>query len=64
MARLCELVRHVSGDGRPRLLISVPLDARTFDHLLDGHSLVPGTTVPKPEPVFPRVVEDEAAVGA
>ncbi len=70
---LMETIRHIAIVTQPfmpgscgRILdqLSVPPDARTFDHLLDGHSLVPGTTVPKPEPVFPRVVEDEATVEA
>jgi methionyl-tRNA synthetase len=70
---LMETIRYIAIVTQPfmpdscgRILdqLSVPPDARTFDHLLDGHSLVPGTTVPKPEPVFPRVVEDEAAVEA
>ena len=70
---LMETIRHIAIVTQPfmpescgRILdqLSVPPDARTFDNLLDGNSVEPGTVVPKPEPVFPRVVEDEATVEA
>jgi len=70
---LMEAIRHIAIVTQPfmpdscgRILdqLSVPPDARAFEHLVSGHSLVPGTALPKPEPVFPRLVEDEATVGA
>ena len=70
---LMETIRHIAIVTQPfmpeacgRILdqLSVPSNARSFANLLDGHSLEPGTVVPKPEPVFPRVVEDEATVEA
>ena len=38
--------------------LSVAEDARSFDDLSDA--LVPGTDLPKPEGVFPRLVEQAA----
>jgi len=42
--------------------LAVPPDARMF--AATGMALQPGTTLPKPQPVFPRYVEEAAAVGA
>jgi methionyl-tRNA synthetase len=38
--------------------IAVPEDARNFDAL--DTALVPGTALPKPSPVFPRFIDEEA----
>jgi methionyl-tRNA synthetase len=70
---LMEAIRHIAivtqpfmPDSCARILdqLSVAPDARNFEHLLDGNALTPGTPMPKPEPVFPRFVEDEAAAEA
>jgi methionyl-tRNA synthetase len=51
-------------------LLGVPAEARTFAALEAGeragrldapHRLEPGGALPRPEPVFPRYVEGEAA---
>jgi len=42
-------------------LLAVPEDARGFDRIADEHALVPGATLPAPEPVFPRYVEPAPA---
>jgi methionyl-tRNA synthetase len=39
-------------------LVAAAPDARAFTTL--DRALVPGTPLPKPEPVFPRYVEKEA----
>lgn len=36
-------------------LLQVPEDERTFDHLRDEYQIKPGTSIQKPEPVFPRI---------
>jgi methionyl-tRNA synthetase len=39
----------------------VPEDRRLLAHVADSEArLVPGTTLPRPEGVFPRYVEDAA----
>jgi methionyl-tRNA synthetase len=70
---LMETIRHVAivlqpfmPDSCGRILdqLSVPPESRAFAHLLDGNALVAGTAVPKPEPVFPRFVDDQATAEA
>lgn len=65
---LAETIRHLAILVQPvvpaaaaKLLdqLSVPADARRFSAL--ATALVPGTKLPKPEGVFPRYVEEEAA---
>ncbi|MCZ6863605.1 MAG: class I tRNA ligase family protein, partial [Alphaproteobacteria bacterium] len=72
---LAETIRHIAILTQPvmpessaKLLdqLAVPEDQRSIAHLntdsIRGeYSLVPGTSLPKPEGVFPRFVEDEAA---
>ncbi len=41
--------------------LSVPKDERMFEHLSKKYKLKPGTTIDKPEGVFPRIVENEEA---
>jgi methionyl-tRNA synthetase len=74
---LAETIRHIAILTQPimpessaKLLdqLAVPEDQRSFAHLntdsIRGEfSLQPGTALPKPEGVFPRFVEDEAAPG-
>ena len=64
---LVETIRHVAILLQPfmpescaRLLdqLGVPTDARDFAALTKGHALKPGTELPKPEGVFPRLVEE------
>ncbi len=63
---LAEVIRHLAilmqpvvPDAASRILnqIGVASDARDFAYLDAGQRLVPGTTLPKPVPVFPRFVE-------
>jgi methionyl-tRNA synthetase len=67
---LAETIRHLGlyvqplmPDSASRMLdqLAVPADARRFVHVGPAHALKPGTSLPKPEPVFPRFVEDKAA---
>jgi methionyl-tRNA synthetase len=50
-------------DSAARMLdqLAVPEDARAFDAAGEAGALRPGTALPKPSPVFPRFVEEEAA---
>ncbi len=72
---LAEVVRHLAilvqpvmpeSAGRMLDLLAVPPDRRAFDALGAGggaggaDALVPGTSLPKPEGIFPRWVEEEA----
>jgi len=43
--------------------LAVSAEHRTFAHLGDGHRLVSGTLLPKPEGVFPRFVAEEGEGG-
>jgi methionyl-tRNA synthetase len=65
-----ETIRHVAILAQPatpgameRLLdqLAVPAEARDIVYLDDANALSPGTALPKPEGVFPRFVEPEAA---
>ena len=66
---LTEVIRHIGvlvqplmPDSAGRLLdqLAISADARGFDQLGEGGALVPGTALPKPEPLFPRIeVEPE-----
>lgn len=67
---LAETIRHLGlyiqpfmPDSAANMLgqLAVPEEARDFSHVGADHALVPGTQLPKPSPVFPRFVEDEAA---
>ena len=40
--------------------LAVPQDKRLFKHLAPEYALTPGTPLPKPEGVFPRLVAEEA----
>ncbi|WP_026870559.1 methionine--tRNA ligase [Inquilinus limosus] len=61
--RLSILMQPVMPQSMAKVLdqLAVAADARTFDRVGDDHALVPGTPLPKPEGVFPRYVEPEAA---
>lgn len=67
---LAETIRHLAlyiqpfmPDSSAVMLdqLMVPADARDFTHVGEGSALKPGTTLPKPAPVFPRFVEQETA---
>ena len=74
---LAETIRHIAiltwpvmPESSAKLLdqLAVSVDRRSIAHLntdsIRGeYSLEPGTALPKPEGVFPRFVEDEAAAG-
>ena len=61
--RIALLTQPVMPDASAKLLdlVAVPADSRTFADL--DARLEPGTTLPKPEGVFPRYVEPEAEEG-
>jgi methionyl-tRNA synthetase len=65
-----EAIRHIAVLAQPatpgameKLLdqLAVPVEARDIAHLDDANALKPGTALPKPEGIFPRIVEPEAA---
>lgn len=67
---LAECIRHLAILAQPvvpesagRMLdqLAVAADARDFSALGQEHALVPGTPLPKPEGIFPRFVDSEAA---
>jgi methionyl-tRNA synthetase len=60
--RLALLTQPYMPDASGRILdqLAVPMDRRSFAALDDAHRLVPGTLLPKPEGVFPRLVEETA----
>ncbi len=67
---LAEAIRHIGILAQPVMpesggkildLVAVGEGARDFAHLGPGSALAPGTPLPKPAPVFPRYVEEEAA---
>lgn len=67
---LAEAIRCISimlqpfiPDSSSKLLdiLAIPQDQREFKHLTPEFALKPGTALPKPEPIFPRVQLDEAA---
>jgi methionyl-tRNA synthetase len=49
-------------DSADRLLnqLAVAKDARSFDHLKPEHALKPGTELPRPEGIFPRITLEAA----
>ena len=57
------LVQPVLPEGASKILdqLKVPNDQRLFEHIGQAHQLQPGTSIDKPQGVFPRIVEDEAA---
>ena len=66
---MAEIIRHLAillwpfmPDSSDRLLdqLAVPAEARAFDALVEGHSVAPGTSLPKPEGVFPRFAYPDA----
>ncbi|MEG3617331.1 methionine--tRNA ligase [Magnetovibrio sp. PR-2] len=66
---LAECIRHIALVLQPFMpeamakmldLLAVSHDHRDFAFLGEGHALVPGAALPKPEGVFPRFVEPEA----
>ena len=67
---VCEVVRHLAITVQPVMptaaaamldQLAVGDDARDFAARGPAHGLAAGTTLPKPQPVFPRHVDDEAA---
>jgi methionyl-tRNA synthetase len=40
--------------------LAVPAHARSFEHLRPEHALIPGTPLPKPEGIFPRIEREVA----
>ncbi|MBL8673174.1 MAG: methionine--tRNA ligase [Alphaproteobacteria bacterium] len=63
LRRLGILVQPFMPDTAARLLdqLAVPPAARSFGSLAVETGLVPGTALPRPEGLFPRFVEEEAA---
>jgi len=55
------MIQPVTPDSAAKMLgqICVPEGERLFEHLAPKYALKPGTKIPKPEGVFPRIVEEE-----
>lgn len=69
---LAECIRHLALVLQPYMphamdqmlnLLVVSPAHRSFEFIGEGHALVPGTALPKPEGVFPRYIEPEAGEG-
>jgi len=60
---LAIIVQPVMPHNAPQILdqMNVADDARTFAHISEKYALKAGTQIEKPQGVFPRIVEDEAA---
>lgn len=58
--RVAILTQPFMPDASSRILdqLSVPNDRRSFSHLTDAEKLLGGVALPKPEGVFPRLVEE------
>lgn len=56
------MLQPFTPDAARKLLdqLAVPENERLFKHLTDAHALKPGTPLPKPEGVFPRLMADPA----
>jgi methionyl-tRNA synthetase len=40
--------------------LAVAKDARSFEHLKPEHAIAPGTSLPRPEGIFPRIMREVA----
>ncbi len=60
--QVATLVQPVMPESAARMLdlVAVPAGARSFANLGEAGRLVPGTTLPPAEPIFPRYVERES----
>lgn len=65
---LCEVIRStaiiiqaIMPDAAAKILdaLKVPADQRGFENLSPDFTIISGTTLAKPEPIFPRYVEEE-----
>ncbi len=57
------LIQPIMPGAADKLLSQLGVDAvlRSFDHLGDTYALKPGTPIPKPQGVFPRIEVEQAA---
>lgn len=57
------IVQPVVPEGAGKILdqLKVPTDARMFAHMDEAHAIEASMAIDKPEGVFPRIVEEEAA---
>ncbi len=60
---LAIIVQPVTPNCAPKILdqIKIPTDERMFKHISKDYALKAGIKINKPEGVFPRIIEDEAA---
>ncbi|MHA1544361.1 MAG: methionine--tRNA ligase [Alphaproteobacteria bacterium] len=60
LRRLAILAQPVMPDGMDKMLdqLAVPKDERTFKHLGNEFALKPGTPLPSPEGIFPRIQDN------
>jgi methionyl-tRNA synthetase len=60
--RLAILVQPIMPDSASRILdqLAIPADARSFAALGSEPAVTPGAELPKPSPVFPRFIDEEA----
>lgn len=58
---LALMIQPVTPDSAARILnqLCIPEGERTFAHIAPAHALKPGTVIPKPEGVFPRIVDED-----
>lgn len=61
--RLAIMIQPVTPNAASRILdqLKVAADQRQFEHITNTYTLKPGIEIDKPEGVFPRIVEEEAA---
>ena len=61
--RLAIMIQPVTPDAAGKILdqLKIKSEDRQFIHIDDAYTLVPGTQIDKPEGVFPRIIEEEAA---
>lgn len=58
---LALIMQPLTPDSASKMLdqLAIPADQRTFDYISAAQALKPGTKLPAPEGVFPRIVEGE-----
>lgn len=63
---LALIVQPFVPDSASKMLdqLGVPRDQRSFEFLNEKHALKPGTKLPAPQGIFPRIIEDESRTSA
>jgi len=57
------MIQPVTPDAASKILdqLEISEDQRQFEHVTDTYTLKSGLVINKPEGVFPRIIEEEAA---